>query len=315
MIEKESTMEKMIVPFKTPLDYYLEAMGGNPENIDKFPIIQKTLGWEEYDNDLHIYPYTNAKSAVLSMGCSNRCFFCPTAEHFKGKIVFGNPEIILPYYEGQNVHFMDEDFFHNDLKIVLPLLKKYHITWLAMTTYQNMVKVLAEFGEDYLYDCGLRCVELGLENVVLMKKAGDTLVCKKIAVYYLNMTCLPKETKESIQANAEWMKTRSLEHPIHFNNGVWYAPGQFYYPYGEERTDGIMTDAKKARTRPTFLPDSLIHQTYNIIDMEKVNYYGQLVYGLKMYPEETAGLLADFIGKDYKKACWAITGIRVGGII
>ena len=306
---------KPIVPFKTPSDYFQEALGGKVENINKFPEIQKTLGWEKHDCDLHIYPYIHAKSAILSMGCKNRCFFCPTAKFFKGKVFFGDPNIILPYYEGQNVHFMDEDFFANDLDIVLPLLKKYHITWLAMAHFHNIQRVYAKYGEDYLYDCGLRIIETGLENVALMFKAKGELISKKIEIYYLNMTCLPGETKETIQENALFMKDKSLKRPIHFNNSLWYAPGQFYYPYDEVRDDGVLLNPPFARTRPTYIPDTLLNQNYDIVDIEKVNYYCQLVYGLKMYPKEISGSIREFIGDDYGKAMWMIMGVRAGGII
>jgi len=306
---------KPIVPFKTPLDYFLEALGGKKENINKFPEIQKTLGWENQDCDLHIYPYVHAKSAMLSMGCKNRCFFCPTAQYFKGEVLFGDPDIILPHYEGQSVHFMDEDFFANDLDVVLPILKRLNITWLAMAHFKNVQKVFAKYGDDYLYDCGLRVVETGLENVALMFKAKGEVLAKKVQIYYLNMTCLPGETKETIQENASFMKKRSLKRPIHFNNSLWYAPGQFYYPYDEVRTDGVMTNSRLARTRPTFIPDTLLDQSYQIKNMESVNYFNQLVYGLKMYPEKSTGLIREFIGNDYEKAMWIIEGIRSGGVI
>jgi hypothetical protein len=303
----------MIVPFKTPLDYFKEALKENPENINKFPEIQKTLGWEKEDCDLHVYPYVHAKSAMLSMGCKNRCFFCPTAQYYQGKIYHGDPEIILPHYTGMNVHFMDEDFFQNDMDLVLPLLKKYQIHWLAMSTYASSIHLFDRYGDEFLHEHGLVCVEMGLENVALMRKVHKPIKAHSVEIYYLNMCCLPGETKETIRANAEWMRYNGLRHPIHFNNGVWYAPGQFFYPY-EHQGKGMVLEGKYARTRPTYIPNTLLMEKYKIIDLEAVNHFSQLVYGIKKYPKQMEGSITDFI-HNQDDACWLITGIRVGGII
>jgi len=218
--------------------------------------MEKPDWWRHMDCDLHIYPYDHAQPALLSMGCFNRCSFCPTAKHFQGNVYFGDPEIILPYYGGATVHFMDEDFFRNDMAVVLPLLDKLGIIWTAMSTFDSFAEVLSKYGDGMLYHYGLRCVEIGLENVDLMMKVKHDITTKMVEVYYLNMTCLPGETKQTIRNNREWMKDRSLKRPIHFNNGLWYAPGQFYYPYDTVRTDGIMLPSKYARTRPTYIPDT-----------------------------------------------------------
>lgn len=306
--------KELIVPFKTPLDYFLVALDGNAANINKYPEIQKTLGWDKEDNDLHIYPHTDAKSAILSMGCSNKCKFCPTALHFKGKVVYGDPETIIPNYANQSVHFMDEDFFNNDMDTILPLLKRYNVTWLAMSTYNNFKKVIAKYGEDYLYDCGCVCVEMGLENVALMMKCDRDLWTEKIAMYFLNMSFLPGETKESVKENSKWMKDRSLRHPIHFNNGVWYAPGQFYYPY-ESIEGGEWTNSELGRVRPSWIPNTFLDQNFVVDNLELTNYFTQVVFGIKEYQVPKEGNIREFIDGDYKKAAWLITGIRCGGII
>ena len=210
----------MIVPFKTPLDYWLGPLEQKPENINKWPEIQKTYGWEQYDNELHIYPYTRAKACMLSMGCKNKCFFCNTAKHFQGKIYYGDPEIILSHYQNQNIAFVDEDFLDNDMRVILPLLRKYGIKWNCLTTNQSLAKCVDEFGEDYLYECGCRLVKNGLENVVLMFKIKHEQHFQKIAMYYMNVSLMPGETKEIILENAKWMRSRSLKKPIHHNNGL-----------------------------------------------------------------------------------------------
>ncbi len=306
------------VPFKTPLAYWQEALQLDPKNIDLFPKIQENSPeWAEYDHDLHVYPYVSAVPAILSMGCKNRCFFCPTAEEFKGRVYFGNPENILPQYAGKTVHFMDENFFQNDMEKILPLLKFYHIEWLAMGTAKDFDVVLDKFGEAYLWECGLRVVEAGLENIVLMDKVSGTRIdrCKQIAIYYLNMTFLPGETKETIKENAKFMQPRSLQHPIHFNNGVWYAPGQYFFPYSEVRSDGIMLPTPLARTQPTFVPFSFLDEEYEIKDLERTNWFSQIVYGLKLYPEQDKGIIKEFIIDDFRRVMWMVVGIRIGGIV
>jgi len=308
-------MNKPIVPFKTPVDYFTEILDGNYDNINDFKeLFERKKGWEGYDCDLHVYPFTAAQPAMLSTGCPNQCPFCPSAQVHKGIIEFGDADYILSQYISKTLHFMDENFFYNDMKKVLPLLKKYEITWLAMSDYKSTKKVIEEFGEKYLYDCGLRVIEMGLENVVLYRKVKEKIPTKKAVIYYLNMTCLPGETKESIIENAKWMKDVSLKRPIHFNNAVWYACGQFFYPY-KHMDGGRYLDGRLARTRPTWIPNTLLIQDYKIIDLEKANYYSQLVYDMKIYRPEMLGNMGDFIGKNQRRAAWLLSGIRVGAII
>lgn len=304
----------MKVPFKTPVDYFIDILKGNYDNVNNFKTLLEKKQWKDYDNDLHIYPYVKAKPAMLSVGCPNQCPFCPTAKTHKGRVFFGNPEVIIPQYGGENLHFMDENFFHNDMDDILPLLKDRGIRWLAMSDYKSVMKVLEEFGEDYLYECGLRIIEVGLENVVLYKKVQDYMPVKKIIICYLNMTCLPGETKETIIENAEWMKPVSLKRPIHFNNGVWFACGQFYYPYQSPDTSGRFVLGALARTRPTWIPNTLLEQNYEIVDLAKANYYNQLVFGEKIYRPDMSGNIGKFIGASQQRAMWLLTGIRCGAI-
>lgn len=221
---------------------------------------------------------TQAVPAVLSMGCNNKCEFCPTSKIFKGKIFFGDPEKILPHYENMNVHFLDENFFHNDMDTILPLLKKYNIKWLAMAHYEDVMEAYNRYGEDYLYDCGLRIVEVGLENIALMRKVpGDGVPNKKVEIFYLNLTFLPNETKSSIQETAEWMQTHSLKNPIYHYNGMWYSPGQYYYPYGKPEPDGVLLNTELARVVPTYIPNSFLNEEVEIVDKDLVNKYVHLV--------------------------------------
>ena len=311
-------MDKPKVPFKTPVDYFNEILGGNYDNINHFEKLleakQSYLSeWETYDCDLHIYPYVKAQPALLSVGCPNQCPFCPTALTHKGRIHFGDSEIILPSYKDKHLHFMDENFFYNDMKKVLILLRKYNITWLAMSDYKSTKRVFEEFGEQYLFECGLRIIEMGLENVVLYMKVQKKIPTKLISIYYLNMTCLPGETKSSIIENAKWMRSVSLKRPIHFNNGVWYACGQFFYPYQPvEKGRHLIGDV--ARVRPTWIPDTLLTQNYEIINLEKANYLNQLAYGIKVYHPKRYGNIGDFIGENQKRATWILGGLRVGAI-
>ena len=306
---------KIRVPFKTPVDYFNEILCGNYDNINRFKELHNKKGWQGYDCDLHIYPYTKAIPGMLSVGCPNQCPFCPTAHTHQGHIHFGDYKRIISQYVDECVHFMDENFFHNNMKIILPLLKKQNIRWLAMSDYKSTVRTLEGFGEDYLYECGLRIVEVGLENIVLCKKVLKKINTKKIAIYYLNMTCFPGETKTSIRENATWMKDVSLKRPIHFNNGIWYACGQFLYPYKEMREEGRYLKGEFARVQPTWIPNSLLVQDYTIRDLEKANHFNQLVYGHKIYNPRMSGNIGVFIGTNQRKASWLLTGIRCGAIV
>jgi len=291
-------------------------MQGKVENIERWPQICKEVGWDKYDNDLHVYPYVKAVPGVLSMGCPLKCFFCPTAKIWEGKTHYADYEKIIPQYAGMSVHWMDENFFTNpDLDRILELLRLHKVRWLAMSTNKETRKAFETFSEATLYNSGLRVVEMGLENVALMMKVKRPLTTKFVSIYYLNMTFMPGETKTTIRENGLWMESRSLKDPIHHNNGLWYAPGQFYYPYGEERTDGINLTPPEARTRPTYIPDSFLDQDYHISNLPEVNFYSQLVYGYKVYNPTTFGSIREFIGNDYKKAMWLAVGFRIGAIL
>ncbi len=307
------------VPFWITSDYFERVLKNNPENINRFWELQNAYPKINEDHsDLHIYPYVKAIPAVLSMGCNNQCSFCPTAEKFKGKIYFGDAERILPHYKDMNVHFLDENFFHNDMDIILPLLKKYNIKWLAMAHFEDVMNAYNKFGEDYLYDCGLRLIEVGLENIALMRKVpGDGVPNNKVEIFYLNLTFLPNETKSTIQETAEWMKTHNLKNPIYHYNGVWYAPGQYYFPYGKNEPDGIVLETEFARIVPTYIPNSFLNEEVEIIDKDLVNRYVHLVaskYNIQN-PEKNHYIVKDFIGENFRKAIWLAIGIRVGGII
>lgn len=308
-----------VVPFWISSDYYDKVLHNDPNNINKFWEIQEKYPEINHDhNNLHIYPYTEARPAILSMGCNNQCDFCPAAKIFKGKIYFGDPEIILPHYENENVHFLDENFFHNDMDVILPLLKKYNIKWLAMSHYEDTMAVYEKYGEDYLYDCGLRVIEIGLENIALMRKVkGDGVPNRRIEIFYLNLTFLPGETKSTIQQTAEWMKSHCMRNPIISYNGLWFAPGQYYFPYGKPEPDGILLKTKYARVVPTYIPNSFLDQDLKIIDIDLINKYSQFVYTKEYIFNPRSGTynMREFIGNDYKKAMWATVGIRVGGII
>jgi len=301
------------VPFKTPVDYFTEILGSDYDAIDWFQTLLEEKRWKGYDCDLHVYPYTLAQPAMLSTGCPNQCPFCPSAQVHKGKIKFGNFDFILSQYKNKTLHFIDENFFYNKMGNILPLLKKYEITWLVMSDYKSTKEVFETFGEEFLFECGLRVVEMGLENVALYKKVQEKIPARKISIYYLNMTCLSGETKESIVENTKWMKTVSLRRPIHFNNGVWYACGQFFHPY-QPIDGGRWLKGKLARVKPTWIPNTLLEQNYEIVDLESANYYSQLVYGIKIYNPKPYGSIGEFIGTNQQRAAWLLNGLRVEAI-
>lgn len=305
------------VPFKTPVDYFIELLLEKPENINNFKELYdiKTDWHGKYDCDLHIYPYIKAVPSALSFGCPNTCSFCPTAKYYNGMVYRGDPEVIIPKYKDLYVHFMDENFFYNDMDIILPLMKKNNIKWLAMSDYKSTLSVFKRYGDKYLYECGLVCVEIGLENICLMKKIGEEEIpSDKVSIYYLNMVMLEGETINTIKQNSFFMSKHKLKNPIHFNNGTVFGAGQWYYPYGEEKK-GIMLPNKYARTSPTFIPESFLNESFTILSLKKANYYSQLIYGIKLFPEEEIYNVKDFIENNPDKVKWLVTGIRCGAII
>jgi len=309
-----------VVPFKISYDYFVEILRSDPGNLDKFPDLYRESGWTGFDCDLHYYPYISAGPLMLSAGCKNRCFFCDTAEHFKGKVYYGDAEKILSRYQDAAFHFMDEDFFANPaMDSILKIFKRRNIKWLAMTTHESFNAALDRYGEDYLAECGLRCVELGLENIALFKKVGTPVKVSKFQIYYLNLTCLPGETKETIRQNADWMRTRSLRNPIHFHNALWFCPGLFFFPMKTPAEKGLYLNGQYAKASPTWVPETLLAEDFTIRNLEKVNYYSHLMYRVQYFPEKTSGNFREFVLSDssaeqQRRALWALVGLRVGGI-
>lgn len=309
------------VPFKTPVDYFNDLLGGDPANINRFYERWRARSdWRGYDEDLHVYPYIHALPCALTLGCPNKCPFCPTAWVHKGRVHRGDPELILRPYAGRAVHFMDENFFLNNadrLPGLLDLLRDLNITWLAMTDAISFIAALANYGEARLVKSGLQVVEVGLENAALYRKVPAAgIPTKVIDVYYLNMTFFPGETKATIKENAAWMNHRSLRRPIHHNNGLWYAPGQFLFDdRGQYKDRGITLEGQPvARTRPTFIPRSFLDERIRIRNLEFANYNGQLVYGLKFYPDKTEIGVEEFCGGDWRKFAWLVVGLRCGAM-
>lgn len=315
--------------FKIPVDYFRDAMAGDPEGFYRLKSIQdENYEWIANDNDLHVYPYVHAVPAMLSAGCAQRCDFCPTAQYFNGTKYRADPERVLRDYAGQNVHFMDEDFFDSpDIDDILLLTKKYGIRFLAMSTYRNLRRMVDRYGERGLADHGLAVVEAGLENVVLYKKVEDQILnpSRYFEILFLNLTYLDGETKETIKANAEWMKLRSLKDPIHFTNGMWYSPGQYLYNYGthDSLPDRNRMSPPVSRSLPSFIPDSFLSEDFEIENLSLVNYYCQLVADTKLYPEKRTYNVEEFLkatekkmkNPDYVRAIWLAIGFRVGGLV
>jgi len=312
----------MKIGLMPPVDYWVNALKRGAIPIEQFREVQEENPfWKTPDADLHVYPYTHAMPAMMSMGCHNKCAFCPTAAEHKGSRVEGDPRVIIPKYKDECVHFIDEDFFaHSEITNALLLLKENRVKWLAMSTYKNVQRMLDMYGAKFLYECGCRVLEIGLENICLYRKVGKKdLQTGPIEICYLNMTLLEGETKATIAENAEWMKTRSMNRPIHFNNGLWYSPGQFYYPYGAP-ADGAYTSGEVARTKPTFVPSSLLQEEFEIIDLAQANFYSKLVNGFKVYPKRPGYNIEEFIFnsepemKDWQKVMWLATSLRTQSV-
>ncbi len=86
-------------------------------------------------------------------------------------------------------------------------------------------------------------------------------------------------------------------------------------PYNDNEPDGKWMGSDIARTRPTWVPNTLLNQDYEIKNLEVVNYFNQLVFGRKYYKVSTKGNIREFINGDWKKSCWILVGLRCGEII
>jgi hypothetical protein len=139
---------------------------------------------------------------------------------------------------------------------------------------------------------------------------------RNICLYWLYITYLPGETKETIKENRLWITGREVKNRIHFNNGLPESPGQYYYPYDNDCKNGIMLDGPKARTAPTYIPNSFLEESFFIKDLERVNFYSQLIMDYKLYPLFREYTVREFVtGKDQRHAAWLAIGIRCGGIL
>jgi len=313
-----------IIPFKTPPDYFREILNSKYSNINSFFELYQNFDNYGDDTDLHIYPYVTAQPGLLSVGCDKKCSFCPTFKLHKGNITNGDIDIIIPKYKDMSIHWMDENFFANDMTKILPLLKQYNIKSLVMSTASTINEVFDKFGEQYLYDCGIVAIETGLENVTLYNKVKLlTINPKLITMLYLNMSLFPKETKETLQANSQYMMDKTPNNLIHHYNFNWYSPGQYFYDYGVPTKDMISIEGNIARVLPTNLPTSLSNQSIQFTNIKLSNYYNRLINKISISPDlRFDGSIIEFVKLDVynilnntllteqEKLAYVVTGIR-----
>jgi len=310
------------IVFKTPVQYYVELLKENPDNINKMQdILKDNPEWLDSDGDLHIYPYVDAVPALLTAGCKNSCKFCPSYQYYKGRTFAGDYELVLNQLKNKQVHFMDEDFSNNDLDKIFPLIKKNNIQCLFMTTPNKFQDMINNYGEDYLYQHGVRAVEMGLENIIHMNKVKNFKIKKpeKIQILFLNISFFDGETKESLRENAKFIKQYDPSKLMYYNNYNSYGTGQFYFEYDANKREGlkekgIVIESRKARTSPTFVPNSFLNEDFEIIDLEKTNHYSLLSNSVKFIPKKNNHNIFNFCGYDTKKYKWLVTGIKCGGI-
>jgi hypothetical protein len=250
------------------------------------------------DCDLHIKSDDKRKVFPLfaSAGCPNKCAFCPVPavkdKWLQLTVDEAKDAIRRTFIRGNNIHFMDEDFFldtkyavelihfMHDLQATIVAMGGMRIKWIALASVPSFARTLKELGEDYLVEAGLFLAEIGLEssNAKLrasMNKTGDSTQLeyilensKKINKFWLTVTLFPGETITTLNDIGNFLKLHGTQADMHgdrlVTNGNVGGLGQFFQRYYgttmyEPSSElGWVLEERPIRLSPSFIPNSLL---------------------------------------------------------
>lgn len=197
--------------------------------------IHCSIGQNALSQDLDSHIITDDQrrwtSMFLSVGCRKRCHFCyttageyPHAFATPGQI---RDAINFAKRKNTNIHFMDEDLFaHPDLDLILAMLERSGLRWIAMSTSERLSQYLTCTPRpvERLKRSGLVCLEVGLEGLdSKVTKKHQTLepiqavtdrslpACDHLPVFWLTMTYFEGDSLAHIRATGDFLARYGFE--------------------------------------------------------------------------------------------------------
>ena len=236
------------------------------------------------DGDPHIRGWSRDRRIMpvfLSVGCKRGCPYCYVSHsnYPYGQDSRRHVSEIIQYCADRewDVHFCDEDFAANpEIATVLKSLAGKGVQYLCLASSTSLARLLEEYGEDYLYETGMRVVEIGYEtaDAKVLKKAQDierVAAMKKVNPFWLTVTFMPGETVQSLRATGEFLREQGYQlgelTPRMQTNSTAGGLGQFFHAYHgtpwywESLTAGEVLTETPTRLWPSFVPDSFLDQT------------------------------------------------------
>lgn len=242
------------------------------------------------DDDQHLVKYEDGSQVYplfTAYGCPNGCTFCPATVNCNYKrIEVPLPDILdtLDYCNSKgykNIHFTDEDFFHNTKRTFAMLEHIYDkgMKFIALATVNKVLKFLETYGEEPLIRSGVKIIEVGFETADetiaknMHKQTKDKYVklvsmLKETNLFWLTLTFFPGETISSLNKTGKFLKQYGYKFeevcPRIATNSTEGGLGQFMQVYDGTadfdflQEQGIHLTQRPLRLLPSFIPFSFL---------------------------------------------------------
>lgn len=212
----------------------------------------------------------------LSVGCKRACMFCyvSVSNYPFGCAYPGEIEALLDHVIAHNlwVHFYDEDFMlHPQLDSILQRLHGSGVRWICLATSVSLAKAVEKYGAEYLIECGLMLVEIGLEvsdcEKIGKAQALDKVIASGVPILWLVMTFLPHDTPRQHNLMGAFLRAHGIPRggllPRLSSNSTEAGLGQFFQAYHGTKGYTDMTGGKhftfaSMRLWPSWVGDAFL---------------------------------------------------------
>lgn len=280
--------------YKVPNELIRLGMLTYPDRYNEFVYLLLS------DCDMHLKEYEGQVYPLFtSYGCPQGCSFCPsTVNCDRTRITLTETEVeglILHCHKRgfKNIHFTDEDFFHNPYmakRILLQTTKLGGFNLIAMGGVSSVSRYLElEGAKELLESGGMRLIEVGLEtgdeDLMGEMQKGKIQQYEWLAkdcpvpILWLTMTFYPGETITSLSKTGAFLKRHGFKPDELYEriqtNGTEGGLGQFFqfYPGTKIEADGshpsemgvFINSSWPVRLMPSFVPYTFLNSAVRLL--------------------------------------------------
>lgn len=240
------------------------------------------------EDDMHLAKYDGIVYPLFtSYGCGNGCAFCPLTVNCQYKRIELSAQEAIESLQNcynlgvRNIHFTDDDFFHNTDRAFQILLGVYGLDmkFIALGTVGKVQKFLDKHGERPLKEAGIKIIEIGLETAdetvasLMHKPKANKYVklynsLKEIDIFWLTLSFFPGETISSLNTtglflskyghNPEDMYSRIATNSSEGGLGQFMQLYHGVREYEKLKNLGIHINDRPIRLLPSFVPHSFL---------------------------------------------------------